>query len=82
MEACILNHLKAFGLPEVKNFGTNNDYNILIMELVGHSLENLFQSQNRKFSLKTSLMLGIFIVILNPITSQWVVEKIHIYYMY
>ena len=59
MEACILNHLKAFGLPEVKNFGTNNDYNILIMELVGHSLENLFQSQNRKFSLKTSLMLGI-----------------------
>ena len=29
------------------------------MELVGHSLENLFQSQNRKFSLKTTLMLGI-----------------------
>ena len=61
-EACILNHLKAFGLPEVKNFGTNNDYNILIMELVGHSLENLFQSQNRKFSLKTTLMLGIQIL--------------------
>jgi serine/threonine protein kinase len=59
MEACILNHLKAFGLPEVKNFGCNNDYNILIMELLGHSLENLFQSQNRKLSLKTTCMLGI-----------------------
>ena len=59
MEACILNHLKAFGLPEVKNFGCNNDYNILIMELLGHSLENLFQSQNRKLSLKTTSMLGI-----------------------
>ena len=29
------------------------------MELLGHSLENLFQSQNRKFSLKTTCMLGI-----------------------
>ena len=29
------------------------------MELLGHSLENLFQSQNRKFSLKTTLILGI-----------------------
>ena len=59
METCILNHLRAFGLPEVKAFGCNDDYNILIMELLGHSLENLFQAKNRKFSLKTTLMLGI-----------------------
>ena len=55
----ILNHLRAFGLPEVKAYGCNQDYNILIMELLGHSLENLFQSQNKKFSLKTTCMLGI-----------------------
>ena len=34
-EACILSHLKAFGLPELKLFGCNNEYNILIMELLG-----------------------------------------------
>ena len=58
-EAYILSHLKAFGLPEIKIFGCNKEYNILIMELLGQSLENLFQSQNKSFSIKTACMLGI-----------------------
>ena len=58
-EAYILSHLKGFGLPEVKIFGCNSDYNILIMELLGKSLENLFQAQNKSFSIKTACMLGI-----------------------
>ena len=58
-EAYILSHLKEFGLPEIKLFGCNNDYNILIMELLGLSLENLFQAQNKSFSIKTACMLGI-----------------------
>ncbi len=58
-EAYILSHLKAFGLPEIKIYGCNNDYNILIMELLGQSLENLFQAQNKSFSIKTACMLGI-----------------------
>ena len=58
-EACILSHLKAFGLPEMKTFGYNQDYNILVMELLGPSLESLFQSNNKHFSLKTTCMLGI-----------------------
>ena len=58
-EAYILNHLKAFGLPEIKIYGCNSEYNILIMELLGQSLETLFQSQNKSFSLKTACMLGI-----------------------
>ena len=33
--------------------------NILIMELLGLSLENLFQAQNKSFSIKTACMLGI-----------------------
>ena len=58
-EAYLLCHIKAFGLPEMKTFGYNSKYNILIMELLGPSLENLFQKNNKKLSIKTSCMLGI-----------------------
>ena len=58
-EAYLLCHIKAFGIPEMKTFGYNSTYNILIMELLGPSLENLFQKLNQKFSIKTSCMLGI-----------------------
>jgi len=59
MEAYIMKHLSAFGIPEVKHYGYNTNYNILIMELLGQSLENLFQDQNKSFSIKTACMLGI-----------------------
>ena len=59
IEACILHHIKAFGLPEILTFGNTKDYNVLIMELLGPSLESLFQSLNKKFSIKTACMLGI-----------------------
>ena len=38
MEAYIMKHLSAFGIPEVKHYGYNTNYNILIMELLGQSL--------------------------------------------
>ena len=40
-------------------YGNTKDYNILIMELLGPSLESLFQSLNKKFSIKTTCMIGI-----------------------
>ena len=43
----------------MKTFGYNQEYNILIMDLLGPSLENLFQTKNKKFSLKTTCMIGI-----------------------
>ena len=61
-EAYILSHLKAFGLPDIKVYGCNSEYNILIMELLGHSLEDLFQTQNKSFSIKTACMVGIQMV--------------------
>ncbi|CAF1363606.1 unnamed protein product [Adineta ricciae] len=46
------------GVPSVKWFGVEGDFNVLIMDLLGPSLEDLFVFCQRKFSLKTVLMLA------------------------
>ncbi|WZZ12934.1 hypothetical protein YC2023_106023 [Brassica napus] len=46
------------GIPNIKWFGAEGDYNVLIMDLLGPSLEDLFGYCSRKFTLKTVLMLA------------------------
>ena len=46
------------GIPKLFWYGTEGLYNILVIELLGPSLEDLFNYCNKQFSLNTSLKLA------------------------
>ena len=58
-ESYMLSMIKGFGIPKLYSYGYNSNYDLIIMELLGQSLYDLFKLKNKKFSLKTSCMLGI-----------------------
>ena len=48
----------------VKSYGYSGEINIIVMELLGKSLEYLFQEKGNRFSVKTVCLIGIQMVII------------------
>ena len=46
------------GITHIYYFGEQDDYNVMVMDYLGPSLEDLFQYHGKAFSIKTVLMLA------------------------
>ena len=58
-ESRIYKHMKgSIGVPNVYFYGQEEEYFVLVMDLLGPSLEDLFNYCGRNFSLKTILLLA------------------------
>lgn len=62
--------MRSAGVPNVYYFGQEGLHNILVIDLLGPSLEDLFDHCNRRFSIKTVVMVAKQMVLHNLPTSS------------
>ena len=74
-EAAIMSYLKGPNIPFVKSFGFSGNYQILVMQLLGKSLEDIFTIK-KKFSLKTICLLAFqMISVLEFIHNKHIIHR-------
>ena len=61
-ESRLLKSIPGVGIPKFFWAGVSGEYNVMVFELLGNNLEELFQNCEKKFSLKTVLMMAIQII--------------------
>ena len=76
-EACIMCYLRGKRIPIVKSYANDMNFNILIMELMGKSLEEIFESlPNRKMTISCVAKLGYqMIQILEYIHDKHIIHR-------
>ena len=75
LEATIMNYLKGPNIPFIKSYGYSGDFNVLVMQLLDKSLEDLINKYST-FSTKTVAMLGYQMVnILQYIHDRHIIHR-------
>ena len=68
IESHVLEALKGGkGIPDFYLFGFSESFNILIIELLDKTIEDVFEKNNRNFSLRTTAIIAIQLVRKNNI---------------
>ena len=75
VEATIMTYLKGPNIPHIKSFGYSGDFNVLVMQLLDKSLEDLI-NKYLTFSIKTTAMLGYqMVTILQYIHDRHIIHR-------
>ena len=76
-EAYVMSYLNGFRIPFVQSFGYSGNYNVLVMELMGKSLEDLFEnSSSKRMSLRCVCNIGYqMIEILEYIHDKHIIHR-------
>ena len=76
-EAYIMSYLRGRNIPYIKSFGFSGEYNVLVMELMGKSLENIFENLDiKKMTVNCVAKLGFqMIEILEYIHNKHIIHR-------
>ena len=75
IEATIMSYLKGPNIPYIQSYGYSGDFNVLVMQLLDKSLEDLINKYTT-FSIKTTAMLGYQMVnILQYIHDRHIIHR-------